>query len=302
MPTRTSAPTHRRLASRVLACAGAAALLAGPLVAASSATAQASTPLLKSANIPSFPGVLENSASRSLYVLSTEKGAKLHCTSASCLKLWKPIEVKSSVKSVSVGSGVKGKIGFVKRTSTMKQVTFNTYPIYTYTGDTGANQSHGEAIGADGGTWDLVHAAAKSAGATRYNPALVNANIPGFNGVLENTSNLSLYVLSVEKGTVLKCTGACTSTWPPLLVPTGVTKVTLGAGVKGTIGFVTRSSTMKQVTFNSYPVYTYTGDVGPNGAAGQGVVADGGTWTLVNATATTAAGTPVTGPGTGGGW
>ncbi len=303
MPTSIPATTSRRRARRLATCLGVAALVATPLVVVGQGSAGAAAPVLKSANVPSYPAVVENSTSHTLYILSTEKGAKLHCTSSACLAAWHPLEVKSSVKKVAVASAVKGKVGFVKRSATMKQVTLNTYPLYTFSGDKGANEATGEAVAADGGTWHLVHAAAKTAATTADNPALIAANIPAYNGILENTSARSLYILSTEKGATLKCTSSsCLQTWPPLLVPTATTSVTFGAGVKGTIGFVTRSATEKQVTYNSYPVYTFSNDTGPNQSSGQGVAADGGTWTLVTASATTAAATPVSGGSSGGGW
>ncbi|MHB8380382.1 MAG: COG4315 family predicted lipoprotein [Acidimicrobiales bacterium] len=80
--------------------------------------------------------------------------------------------VKSSVTTVSLGAGVKGTIGFVKRSKTMKQVTFNSFPVYTYVGDSGKLQSNGEGIKADGGTWTLVKAKASSAGTTAYAKAV----------------------------------------------------------------------------------------------------------------------------------
>jgi hypothetical protein len=49
---------------------------------------------------------------------------------------------------------------------------------------------------------------------------------------------------------------------------------------------------MKQVTYNSYPVHTYSFDSGPNQFSGENFVADGGTWHIASATATTAAATP----------
>jgi predicted lipoprotein with Yx(FWY)xxD motif len=289
----TPASRTHRLAARATAYLGAGALAAASLALAGAGTAAAATPFLKAANVPNYPGALENSASRSLYVLSTEKGAKIHCTGA-CAAIWLPLVVKSTVKTVSVAKTVKGKVGFVKRTAKTKQVTFNTYPVYVYTGDSGPNQSTGEGIAADGGVWRLAHATTKSASATPYATMLNAANIPqtSYKGVLVNRSSRSLYVLSAEKGATLSCTGACLATWPPLLVTSTTTSVSLGAGVSGTIGFVTRGS-MKQVTFNSYPVYTYTGDMGATQSCGQGVMADGGTWTLTNASATTAGATPV---------
>lgn len=302
MPTTRTLPTLRR------ACA---ALAAGTLVGsalgavAAPSSGAASSPVIQAVSIAGYPTVLGSSTARSLYLLSTEKGAKLHCK-GSCLAVWLPVLVKDSVKSISVTSAVKGKVGFVDRTAKMKQVTINSYPVYTYTGDTGARQSHGEGVVSFGGTWHLVSAAAKTAAATPVDATLQAATIKGFADVLENISNDSLYVLSSEKGAKLDCTGACLTIWPPLLVASGTKSISLAAGVDGTIGFVARSSTTEQVTYNSYPVYTFAGDSGPGQSNGEGIDADGGTWTLAHAAATTATGTPFpegTAPsGGGGGW
>jgi len=154
----------RTLGSRYgVAAIAASAVLLAPMTSASGATA----PMLKSANVAGFPGALVNHSSKTLYVLSVEKGAKIKCTAA-CTPTWPPFLVKSSVTKVSFGAGVKGKIGFVKRSKTMKQVTFNSFPVYTYQGDSGKLQSNGEGITADGGTWTLVKAKASSPGATAY--------------------------------------------------------------------------------------------------------------------------------------
>jgi predicted lipoprotein with Yx(FWY)xxD motif len=145
-----------------LALAGSAVVLA-PMVSASGAT----SPTVKSANVAGFPGALVNHASKTLYVLSSEKGAKIKCSGA-CLSTWPPLLVKSTVTKVVLGANVKGKIGFVKRSATTKQVTFNSYPLYTFAGDSGALQSNGEGIAALGGTWYLVKASASSAGLTVF--------------------------------------------------------------------------------------------------------------------------------------
>lgn len=271
---------------------GAAALLAASLGAIGAGTAGASGPKLTKANVGAFSGIL-TLGGRSLYVLSAEKGAKLKCA-GTCLKTWVPLEVASSVKSVAVGPGVAGKVGFVKRSSKDKQVTFNTYPLYTYVHDSTRARTSGEAVAANGGRWDLVHAAASKPSSTSYVPLLQAANEGSFHGVLQiGSSSLSLYLLTDEQGASLKCTSAeCLHIWPPLLVPSSTTAITLGAGVKGTIGFVARSGA-KQVTYNSFPLYTYYTDTA-NTTQGQGIQADGGTWYLVSAAATTAADSPVT--------
>jgi predicted lipoprotein with Yx(FWY)xxD motif len=139
----------------------AAGLLAAPLAE----SADASSTVLQSVNVAGFPGALANHASRTLYILSVEKGAKLKCTGG-CLTHWIPVTVKSPVTSVSLGANVKGKIGFVARGATTKQVTFNSYPLYTFAGDSGPKQSHGEGAAFDGGKWYVVKAASTSVGAT----------------------------------------------------------------------------------------------------------------------------------------
>ena len=70
------------------------------------------------------------------------------------------------MKHVTVGSGVKGKIGFVARPHKMKQVTDNGWPVYTYVGDTGPAQHFGEGLVSYGGTWHLMRASVKSSRTT----------------------------------------------------------------------------------------------------------------------------------------
>ena len=160
--TQRSARPHRAPLS--IAAVAASVVLMAPMVASG-----ASSPTIKTGKVPSFSGVLVNHSSRTLYVLSVEKGGRIKCR-ASCIPPWFPLLVKSSAtaKSVSFGAGVKGKIGFVTRSKTQKQVTFNSFPIYTYQGDSGALQSNGSEIHADGGTWTLIKASATTPSATPY--------------------------------------------------------------------------------------------------------------------------------------
>jgi len=157
-PPTTRASRQFKISVGLLAAAG---LLTAPLAG----SADASATVLQSVNIAGFPGALANHASRTLYILTVEKGAKLKCTGG-CLGHWIPVTVKSSVTSVSLGANVKGKIGFVARSATTKQVTFNSYPLYTFAGDSGPRQSHGEGAAFDGGKWYVVKASSTSVGAT----------------------------------------------------------------------------------------------------------------------------------------
>ncbi len=159
----------QRIARSLRARLGIAVLAASVVFVAPMVASGASSLTIKAGNVPSFSGALVTHSSRTLYVLSVEKGGKLKCR-ASCIPPWLPLLVKSSatVTSVSLGAGVKGKIGFVTRSKTEKQVTFNSYPIYTYQGDSGALQSSGSEIHADGGTWTLIKASATTPSATSY--------------------------------------------------------------------------------------------------------------------------------------
>jgi len=124
-------------------------------------------------------------------------------------------------------------------------------------------------------------------------PQLQSVTVKPYSGILANSKKVALYLLTVEKGGKLHCTGMCVTYWPPLLVPTATKSIPVSKSVKGKIGFVKRTSKLKQVTFNGYPVYRYSGDSGPNQVNGEGTPADGGTWYLVNATTTSVASTPV---------
>ncbi|MHB1988554.1 MAG: COG4315 family predicted lipoprotein [Acidimicrobiales bacterium] len=120
--------------------------------------------LLKSAKIAKYGAVLTNSAGDSLYLLSTESSGKLRCLSKACVSAWRPLVVAAHTKTTA-GSGVRGKISHVARGSRW-QITYNGWPVYTFIGDSRPHQSHGEGVVAFGGTWYLLHSAARAHGAT----------------------------------------------------------------------------------------------------------------------------------------
>lgn len=277
---------------RAAVCVGAALGLAASFAFASTSASATTAPTLQSVKVAGYSSVLAGSTARTLYLLNIEKGAKLHCKTK-CLSLWLPVLVKSSVKSVTIGTGVKGKIGFVSRSSSHKQVTFNSYPVYSYTGDSGPRQEHGEDVMSFGGAWKMLKVSATTAASTPDSPQLQSENLSGYTGTLANSARRSFYVLSTEVGASVQCTGSCLSIWPPFEVTSTTAPVTLGPGVKGTVGFVSRGTSLYQVTFNSYPVYTYSGDSGPGGSNGQALVEFGGTWYLTNASATMASTTQI---------
>jgi predicted lipoprotein with Yx(FWY)xxD motif len=102
------------------------------------------------------------------------------------------------------------------------------------------------------------------------------ANAPSLHAtVLTNTKGLTLYTLTGEKNGKFICTGACLSTWPPLLVAAGTKP-------KGpvTLGTIKRPEGKTQVIFKGMPVYTFSGDSRKGEANGEGLK-DVGVWHAV---------------------
>ncbi|MBW4030667.1 MAG: hypothetical protein HIU57_08380 [Acidobacteria bacterium] len=124
-------------------------------------------------------------------------------------------------------------------------------------------------------------------------PFLEALRVKGSTPVLVNSSHETLYLLSSEKSSHLHCSGACLTYWPPVLVKKSIARVSLGPGVRGKVGFVARPGAMKQVTFNSYPLYRFAGDGRAGSTNGEGLVSYGGTWYVLKAASTTANATPL---------
>ncbi len=76
------------------------------------------------------------------------------------------------------------------------------------------------------------------------------------------------------------CTGACATTWPPLLVHSGQSLYVDGINPQLT-GFVELPDGSCQITIGGWPVYYFAKDAKPGDLNGQGV---GGTWFAVNPT------------------
>jgi predicted lipoprotein with Yx(FWY)xxD motif len=112
-----------------------------------------------------------------------------------------------------------------------------------------------------------------------------NAKIGG--SVLVDSSGMTLYKFSADSAGTSVCTSTCATVWPPLTVPSGTTPKG-GSGAGGTFATITRSDGSLQVTYNGDPLYTFSGDSAAGDANGQNIKSDGGTWTAVTVSASTA--------------
>jgi predicted lipoprotein with Yx(FWY)xxD motif len=130
------------------------------------------------------------------------------------------------------------------------------------------------------------------AGASAAAAATISAkSVSGVGTVLVNGQGQTLYMLTSEKGGKITCTQAngCTEAWPETLT-SGATTAKAGSGVQSSLlGTVKDASGKLEVTYNHWPLYTFSGDSGPGAAKGQGLASFGGTWYVLNGS-----GNPVT--------
>jgi predicted lipoprotein with Yx(FWY)xxD motif len=99
--------------------------------------------------------VLVNSKGHTLYLFKADKNGKSSCR-GSCPTFWPPLLKHGKL---TAGSGVKASLlGTTKRSNGSLQVTYNKHPLYTYTLDKKAGQTHGEGVLAFGAKWYAVSA------------------------------------------------------------------------------------------------------------------------------------------------
>ncbi len=117
--------------------------------------------------------------------------------------------------------------------------------------------------------------------------------------IVVNSQGRTLYTLSGETSTRLKCKSAtCLAFWPPLTVPSRTTVLKAGAGVRGKLGTLHRSDGMLQVTLRGAPLYRFSKDSAKGQANGQDIESFGGIWHAETASTGSAPGTPAPAPST----
>jgi predicted lipoprotein with Yx(FWY)xxD motif len=106
-------------------------------------------------------------------------------------------------------------------------------------------------------------------------------SVSGAGVVLVTSQGYVLYVFAPDNRRAVTCTGACAGTWPPLTLPQG-SALAAGAGVKAALlGSDPDPAGGRVVTYDGWPLYTYTGDVQPGQATGQDIDLNGGEWYVI---------------------
>ena len=110
---------------------------------------------VSSAPVPGVGTVLVNGSGMTFYLLTSEMGGKITCTDDNgCTKVWPDTELPSGVTQPIAGSGVDAsKLSTVKGPSGSLYITYAGWPLYTFSGDSGRGQAHGQGINSFGGIW-----------------------------------------------------------------------------------------------------------------------------------------------------
>jgi predicted lipoprotein with Yx(FWY)xxD motif len=142
---------HRRLQiSLVTATLGLVALLAATALAAGTVTIGAAS------NAKLNEKLLVNAQGRTLYVLTPETAKHLLCKSSECLKFWPPLTVASRATKLKLGTGAHGKLGILRRSNGLLQVTLNGLPLYRFAEDHASGEANGQNFKGFGGTWHVL--------------------------------------------------------------------------------------------------------------------------------------------------
>jgi predicted lipoprotein with Yx(FWY)xxD motif len=116
---------------------------------------------VSAAAVPGVGTVLVNGSGMTFYLLTSEKGGTLTCTDDNgCTKVWPDTELPSGVTAPVAGSGIDAsRLSTVKGPSGSLYITYAGWPLYTFSGDSGPGQAHGQGIQSFGGTWETLSVA-----------------------------------------------------------------------------------------------------------------------------------------------
>ncbi|MGA3147327.1 MAG: hypothetical protein ABSF33_07610 [Acidimicrobiales bacterium] len=111
------------------------------------------------------------------------------------------------------------------------------------------------------------------------------ATIGGLGPVLVDGQGITVYLYESDRqGYPSRCYGICAVQWPPLTLPTGVTRPVAGPGIEPRLlGTAPRTDGTTQITYNGWPLYLWPPDRAPGKATGQGLTNAGGRWYVVDA-------------------
>lgn len=133
-----------------------------PAAAAAGTSAPAADAVeISSTTISGLGSVLVNGDGHVLYIFEPDEHARVTCTTT-CAAVWPPVVVKGGQKAEAEGKVKASMLGTDSNPNGSGQVvTYDGWPLYTYTADTKAGQARGQALNLNGGLWYVISPAGK---------------------------------------------------------------------------------------------------------------------------------------------
>lgn len=111
------------------------------------------------------------------------------------------------------------------------------------------------------------------------NPSLLSFRQSPYGPILTTSSGKTLYVRLGDAYRISQCVGRCADAFPPFLT-NGAPQAT-GGILPAYIGVLQAATRGEQVSYAQHPLYTYSGDTGPNQYHAEGA---GGIWYVISPT------------------
>jgi len=146
-----SAPAASSTASAPAASASASAATPAPSAATTPTPAPAAAASVIATQNARLGTILANAQGRTLYYFLPERGGRIVCASSACIGYWPPS--LSAGAAPRGGAGVTGQLGLIARGGGAQQITYETWPMYTFAGDSAAGQTMGQGVVGFGGKW-----------------------------------------------------------------------------------------------------------------------------------------------------
>ncbi len=105
-----------------------------------------STGTTVSTGTTSLGTVLTDAHGLTLYYFLPEKGGSTAACDATCLSAWPPVVSSGSPNAASGVTGTLGVVSITYNGSAVNEVTYNGWPLHTYSGDSGAGQTNGQNV------------------------------------------------------------------------------------------------------------------------------------------------------------
>jgi predicted lipoprotein with Yx(FWY)xxD motif len=126
-----------------------------PTPAPTTAATAAATPVAPASVVASqnagLGTILTNAQGRTLYYFLPERGGKIVCSSSACTAYWPP--ALTAAGTPTGGAGVTGQLSIISRGGGAQQIAYDSWPLYTFAGDSAAGQTSGQGVVGFGGKW-----------------------------------------------------------------------------------------------------------------------------------------------------